>query len=302
VRLSTLRLTAPRVNRQIWRDLDLLHPKIRRCVSLAVFVIGMGAMVLAPLHAQTYPTRILGPLDAAVPVPQNIPSTGTKDANALQEVLSFLTATVPGSWKGMQGTGTIILPNGSATEQGSATLTVLNGDAYRLDINAPDGQRSIRIDGINGQILDADGKQHALPIATALDGLVAFPFLFTQSLTDPTISVIDRGAVTIDGQSLHRLTVVRPIFPSAPASWVSTVDLYFNTTTHLLEKSAASVQIDGADPEFYVQVVTYGDYRAVGTVMLPFSYQQTLNGQMQWTLQLASIQLAPAVDASYFAF
>jgi hypothetical protein len=67
-------------------------------------------------------------------------------------------------------------------------------------------------------------------------------------------------------------------------------------------KSAAQVQVSSEDRSRYVEVVTYSDYRSVGTSMIPFKIHQSLNGQPQWTLQLTSVELSPDNTDSDFYF
>jgi hypothetical protein len=210
------------------------------------------------------------------------------------------------AWNGMQATGTLTYPGGQTQQQSPATLTMQSGDSYRLDIEASDGQRSIRIKGSTGQILDSKGINHYLPLATARGGFVAFPKLMIAAFPEEQISVLDQGMVSIDGKPLRRLTIEEPLFEgTTPATYnqVSTTDFYFDPTTHLLIKSVGSVQLDSADRERYLQAITYSDYQLVDNVLLlPFAYVQTLNGQRQWAFQATSIQLKPSISASYFSF
>lgn len=269
----------------------------------------LALSMLAPAQAQTSPqtpqpfdfTRIRGAEDADVAVPKASLQLGQKDSAALQAILDFLKATHGASWTGMQATGTFT----SHGESSAATLTVLNGDDFRLDVNSQKGQLSIRILGNLGQIRESDGVLHRLPFATAKGGLLAFPRLMANTFPSAGASVVDRGLVAVDGNALHRVTIAEPVFPGQTATApdkASTVDLYFDPATHLLAKSVASVQIDSKDRARYVQAMTYGDYRQADGILLPFSYTQTLNGQRQWQLQLTAAQLAPQVDPTYFSF
>jgi len=270
-------------------------------------------VLCAPLgaHAQTENasavefTRILGAEDTEVIVPKAVLPLSRKDAAALQEIIDFLKATNGTNWSGMQASGTLTSPSGDSEAQSPATLTIQNGDAFRLDVNAPEGQRSIRIQGSYGQILESDGVKHSLPVVTARGGLFAFSRLMAATFPGAQTSILDQGTLSIDGKALHRITIEEPAFSGgtpASADQVSAVDLYFDSATHLLIKSVASVQIDSADRARYVQAVTYGDYRKVDNVLLPFAYHKTLNGQRQWALQLTDIQLKSSVNTSYFHF
>jgi hypothetical protein len=250
-------------------------------------------------------TRIRGAEDGDVVVPKSVLPLGQKDASALEVVASFLKTVNGAAWSGMQATGTQTYPSGDTSQQSAATLTLQSGDAFRLDVEASEGKRSIRIKGSIGQTLDSKGVNHYLPLATARGGLVAFPKLMIAAFSEEQISVIDRGTVLIEGKPLHRLTIEEPVFAgTTPTSsdQVSTTDFYFDPTSNLLVKSVGNVQLDSLDRERYVQAITYGDYRTVDNMLLPFAYSQTLNGQRLWSLQLTAIQLKPTVESSYFQF
>jgi hypothetical protein len=250
-------------------------------------------------------TRIRGAEDGDVVVPKPIFPLGQKNTSALEVVASFLKAVNGAAWNGMQATGTLTYPSGQTPQQSPATLTIQSGDSYRLDIEASDGQRSIRIKGTTGQILDSKGVNHYLPLATARGGFLAFPKLMIAAFPAEQTSVLDQGMVSIGGKPLRRITLEEPVFAGTTpttSDQVSTTDLYFDPTTHLLVKSVGSVQLDSADREHYLQAITYSDYRTVDSMLLPFAYSQTLNGQSQWALQVTSIQLQPSVSTSYFYF
>jgi hypothetical protein len=249
-------------------------------------------------------TRITGAEDGDVAVPRPVLSLGQKDASALQVVTEFLKTVNGTAWGGMQATGTLTYP-GTTEVQYPAKLSVKNGNSFRLDVNAAEGERSIRINGVMGSILESNGVKHTLPPANALGGLFAFPKLIMGTFPDTQTSVVDQGTAVVEGKSLHRITVQEPVSSEATplaTDQPSVVDLYFDPATHLLVKSVASVQLDTADRARYMQAITYSDYRDVNGILLPFAYSQTLNGQRQWSLQLNNVQLNSAIDTSLFTF
>lgn len=283
------------------------------CKRSVPFLAFLSAVISIPAIAQTPPTtspsidftRIYGAEDADVLVPKSSGQLGQQDASALQLVIDFLKATNGASWNGMQASGTLTAPSGSSASQNSATLTVRGGNAFRLDVVTAEGQRSTRIHGAVGQILESDGTKHTLPLATARVGLLAFPLLMDSSFPSAQTSVIDQGLISIQGSTLRRITIERPVFATQGLPQVgqtALLDLYFDPSTNLLNKSVASVQFGSNDRERYLQVVTYSDYQKVDSVLLPFAYSQTVNGQPQWSLQLSQVQLNPSIDNSYFQF
>jgi hypothetical protein len=292
---------------------------MRFCTFSSCLLVGLTAsysahsQTSAPSNPQTQVqgtqpvdfTRIRGAEDGDVVVPKSILPLGQKDVSALEVIASFLKTVNGAAWSGMQATGTETYPSGDTSQQSAATLTIQSGDAFRLDIETSEGKRSIRMHGSIGQTLDSKGVNHYLPLATARGGLVAFPKLMIAAFPSEQISVLDQGMVSIDGKPLRRITVEEPVFAgTVPTTYdqVSTSDLYFDPTSNLLIKSVGYIQLTSLDRERYIQAITYSDYRTVDNMLLPFAYSQTLNGQRMWSLQLASVQLKPAVDHSYFQF
>ena len=69
-----------------------------------------------------------------------------------------------------------------------------------------------------------------------------------------------------------------------------------------LAKSASSSFIAVGHSAKFLRVVTYSDYRKVGTAMVPFRYDESMDGQQYWVVQLSDVQLNPVLDATYFQF
>lgn len=259
---------------------------------------------LAPVvvSAQAKFTRINGLQDSSIPIPQYVPDKGIKDASALRVVADYLKAINIASWQGMQASGTF---TDSLGNPDPATLTILGDNEFRLDVETPNGERSTRITGPSGETKEAAGKTDVLPPATASAGVFAFPRLFSAAYKSASVSLLDRGMIQVHGVPLHRVTMESPISPNGPptdSASISVVDLYFDPSTHLLVKSASWEQVNSEDPARYLMVLTYGDYENVQGVLIPCRYQQTMNGQTQWTLQLNAPELHPSVDLSYFRF
>lgn len=283
---------------------ELVRPFFRmHRLVIYLLLIAAAIALISKATGQSDFTRVYGPEDQTIPIPQSTISSGQKDASALQEILDFVKATDGGTWGGLQASGTLV--SGSIGGQSPATLLIGKAGELRLDVSAAQGPWSIATQGMYGQSMEADGSKHRLSSAMSRDGLFAFPRLFMRSFPDALTSVLERGTISIDGRALHRITVERSVsarHPSLPTDPNSAIDMYFDSTTHLLIKSAISVQIDPTDRERYLLVMTYSDYRSAGQTLLPFSYHQTLNGQPQWTLQLNNLQLNPAVNPSQFHF
>lgn len=280
--------------------------KDRKCTLEVWLLLLFFALAFAASAAgQTPFTRIYGPEDQDVPLPQFVPLTGNKDATALQTIQGFLTAVTATPWLGIQATGTFTIAGSQQAAPEAATLTISGGDDYRLDLITPNGTRSIRIHGPYEEVQEPDGTKHSAPFLAAQAGLVAFPKLLSSAFLTSNVTVLDGGTVTIAGQSLHRITVEQSLYFSAShptANNTSVTDFYFNPTTNLLVKSAVAVPISWSDRELYLEVTTYANYQTSNGVVIPLTSSQTINGQPEWTLHLTSVQPLPSLPNSYFHF
>ena len=166
---------------------------------------------VALLHAQTDFTRVYGPVDRDVAVPTATGTFGRVDAAASTEVVEHIKAVGASAWHDMSGTGKITYPSLDNEEVDDVTLSILNGNAYRLNIKGTQGTRTIRLLGAFGAIQEADGTKQFLLPSTAAQGLAAFPQLRAATFPTSQTSIYDKGTVTIDGKTLHRLAVERPL-------------------------------------------------------------------------------------------
>lgn len=258
-------------------------------------IIVWGAFVSA--HGQAAPQTL------TIPQPTTSGTLGRVDAGALAEVTAHFAAIGAVPWTGMQGTGQITYTSDQTPY--SATLTIVGNTGFRLDAVTQRGQASTRINGNVGAIQLADGSQNVILPDTAASGIFQFQLPRLAKFPGPQSSLLDQGMVVVDGQTLHRLTFqFSAVAATAVASkpWIIATDLYFHPTTHLLVKSVNTIRINGARNQDFIREITYGDYRQVGSSLVPFRYSQMLSGQKQWTLQLSDVQLNPTVQNNYFEF
>jgi hypothetical protein len=283
-----------------------------------VFLFGVAPFLpsVPAIQAQlTYP-RIYGPADADVVTPAMTGPLGQYDPGALSEMIDHLKA-VSGTtaWSDMQAMGEITYPGSAQTN--AATLSILNIDRFRLDVTTPQGLTSTRIAGRMGAMQTASGNKLYLPEATAALGLIAFPRLRAMTFSDGNSSLIDDGLAMVGGKQLHRVTLVYPLYrprtvvvttaaanSAASPSPVKKLaeDLYFDPATHLLIKSVDVVLLPGPNNQRFVRCTTYGDYREVKGSQIPFQISQSLNGQMEWVLQLSSVSLGVGLKTATFVF
>ncbi len=264
------------------------------CLSVAS---GQGS---APITQTATPVTVAAP---SIPLPTPTPSgvLGHIDAAALKEVGAHRLAVGGLPWTGMQGTGQITF--GASSTAYSVTLSNFGPRAFRLDVTTPKGISSTRINGFVGKVQESDGTTTAMATDNCLAGLFSFELVRATPLSSPTLTLTDGGTSTIEGVVLHRVTLERATMghnPTTKQRQTVAVDLYFDPSTHLLVKSRAPVDI-GRNVRL-VSDVTYGDYRPVGTVMVPFHFAETIDGQQYRSLQLSAVTLVPTLDSTLFTF
>lgn len=267
----------------------------------------MGLCSAIPLYGQQNPfTQILGSTDQGIVFPQKTALLARQDPGALQEILAFRRAISLGSWMDMKATGQLTSTAIGSSAPENATLWIRDHHGYRLDIQKPKGLSSVRMDGAYGAVQHQDGRMKAMDARDAVAGLLAFPDLMEANFPAPNVMLIDQGMATVDGTTLHRITVEKP-WPGDPVdakgNLLTTVtDFYFNPQTHLLRKSAHGVLGSKPSPEQFLEVITYGNYQVADGMQVPSQYRETLNGQILWTLQLTQIQLNLGLPQSDFHF
>lgn len=243
-----------------------------------------------------------GSLDADVPIPASTGILDQQEAGALAELAGHQTAVGSSTWSGMQATGTIIYA-GQNSPAYAATFSSLGSDMYRPDLQTSKGQTSTRIHGLMGKMQGGDMQVSPMDPNAALAGL--FPFALLRSTEFQATTLIDHGLTNIGGVELHRITLERASLGNNPVTKARNTlatDFYFDPTSHLLVKSAAFAPTDSNTRSRSLTVVTYGDYRTVGSSLVPFRYTETIAGQAALTLQLSNVQLNPALNSTYFEF
>jgi hypothetical protein len=250
------------------------------------------------------PKQSVGAFDGDIVIPNATGVLGQQDAGAIKEITEHLAVVGPAPWLGMQGTGQIVYGAKDPTAY-SATLAMLGRDQFRLDAQTSKGEMSIRIHGQVGKIQGNGGPEETIPSDTAAAGIFPFGLVRTVHFPGQTTSLIDHGLTTVGGVQLHRISVETPSIgrdPVTKSRRMIAIDLYFDPASHLLAKSASSSLMAVGHSAKFLRVVTYGDYRKVGSVMVPFRFSESMDGQQYWVLQLSDAQLNPALDATYFQF
>ena len=266
--------------------MSICSGKWRSFVVASIFVFVITLCKIPHAYSQAGPT--------ATPIPVATNKLGQYDAAALAEVLEHLKVVGTTPRTGMQGTGTITY--GSDQNSYPTALTILGSKKSRLDVQTSTGAISSRINNRVGNVQQPDGTRFPLAPEMAASGILQFQLPRLADLQTRS-SVLDHGVTVIDGMNLHRVTIEQQLSPKKNIA----TDLYFDPKTHLLIKTANAIRPDGSQSEL-LRVITYGDFRPVDGVMIPFLCTQVLDGQKQWTIQLSEVQLNPTLQSNYFEF
>lgn len=272
------------------------------------FSLGIASCLLVlPVSLLGQCDTIRGEFDYNVPSPAVSVALGQKDAPALQEIRDHLRMVGFRNWRALDGRGELTLFKTEVGQKANASVSLLGADHFQLRFNTEDGSESITVTGASGAIRRADGRKEALTPASSVAGPTAFLRIRDLSvLSRPETSLVDRGMVTLDSRTQHRITIAFPILASARdfelAHQEVVIDYYFDPVTHLLSRSTACVTGSDSTSERYLQSIIYGDYRDTGGVVVPHTFQYILNGQRLWSLGISAFTDNSGLNQSIFSF
>jgi hypothetical protein len=292
-------LCAPAFMLCVFWDCEI-HPRELKLMNLSSFLkclhLALLLILLGPLSA----TSLLRAQEQSFPQPPVTGVLGNKDEGALAEITAYLQALSVTGWHDLEGSGTLTFPAG---EPYSAELYLSGARNSRLDIAMSSGTRSFRVNKSSGTFHDEKGNQGSLFPETFSKGIVAFPRVWTEAVSSSRISLHDQGVFTGTGQSLHRITMEYP-FEHANNGFDPTVatDLYFDPTTHLLVISVDELRLQESPNRLFLRVTRYSNYQQLGGLSFPTAIQQTLDGQLQWNLQISRLTVNTNPQETTFSF
>jgi hypothetical protein len=258
---------------------------------------------------QAQQRTLTGVYDRSINLPTFEGRDGQQDASAIQALEEYVSATGLGRSGSVTLQGDIVISPDSQRQQGTATLTVEGSNRFRFDIHTSTGNVSTRIEGLTGSIQRDEQGVYRMPAETAMSGAIISPWTIETLLKDERLSVENRGIVSVDGSSLLKITLHRPLCLHAGGCAPDlqklrlTTDLYLDPHTHLLIKSVETVRLSEQLPTRSLRVITYGDYHQLnGAAMVPFEYRETLNGQLIWNLTTTEASIGNRHEQSYFRF
>lgn len=249
--------------------------------------------------------RVQGDFDRDIPIPKSIHTSEVRrDASGVAELTAYKSAIGGAAWVGMQASG--MLSFAGSNESLPATLAMLPGNRGRFDVTRANGHDLTVLNGNHASVTYAGSQKKIIAPTSAVAGVVPFDLPLEAISSGATHSIVDQGDASLDGHTLHRVSVGVPLpprhlrLPDDPVQ--TTVDLYFDTETHLLYKAATLIAIPGTSTPVLLRVTTFEDYKPFGAGQIPTTLTETVNGQQMWVLTLSDIDLKNLPSRSAFAF
>jgi hypothetical protein len=224
----------------------------------------------------------------------------TRDPQALALLAQCATAMGGASIQDMSATGTLTTADPNAPPVSITTQS--KGAAERSDISFPDDTQTYVLNGGSSWSIQ-QGKQTGLPYA-----LIAYhrpehvPALACiQDIQNPNMSFAYIGQEKFQDGVVEHVRISLPTTGDDNTdSLISQLDVFLDTQTLVVLKT----ECFAFDPEAYqnhsVWAMQYSDYRAIGTVLMPFHIENYLDGQKVRDVSFSSVQVNVGVPDSQF--
>ena len=209
-------------------------------------------------------------------------------------------------------TGTARRIAGSDDESGTFTTKAISGDAGRIDLSLPSGQRTEILNSTTtpptGYWSGPDGVSHPIAYHNLLIESAWFcpAFGIAQRLSTTGYATTYVGLETRNGQAVQHVSVSQssnlPTIPGVPSvQRLSQLDFYLDSTTQLpLVITFAAHPDNDALIDIPVEI-RYSDYRAVGGLQMPYHIQKYVSNNLALDFQVQSVVLNSGVNASVFS-
>lgn len=177
----------------------------------------------------------------------------------------------------------------------------------RLEITHQDGTIHLVVKRKNSGCALRDRTGKIMPIVRNARVGTEIPFLplpnlLTQLLASDAV-IQDLGTDSVGGRPVYHVAVSHQfpaiVDPDGLMTAHSKIDFFIDGTTLLILKLAHTAA-DVKGKMSLAREVTFDDYRAVGGVMVPFAMTETVDGQLNWSLSVSSIDFSHAFQGSDF--
>jgi hypothetical protein len=266
---------------------SLAFPRLPAHLTTLLF---LGAVSLLTCGAQQTPQRdpsAIALLSQAVSA-----SGGSANLGAIQD---------------FSASGTITLFWGHKPPQGQLTVKSRGLMQFRLDSDLPQGKWAWIANNGTGQVVLPATQPVPIFAHNCLNsGSLTWPILkVTAALRDQSTTIIDMGLVQFGNVKVRQIRTQQNLQfdPTGLLSKVTRTELFFDPgTLTLIALQDVKHPDRNAVNDPVIHIVTYGDYRSVSGLMVPFSVIETIAGQGTWKIQLSSILFNTGLTDADFQF
>jgi hypothetical protein len=209
--------------------------------------------------------------------------------------------------KDFRASGTLSLfSGGEVVDTGNTTLAGTGLKRFRLTATLKHETREwLWRDGTG--ILSAGNTQSSKigrhNLAT-LQGITLPVQKLVELLDSPSRSIHLVESALIDGRQAYRLRLVRTATDRKEATLLGrpsfTTDFIVDQQTFLIIAVEDTIYPNASTNGAFQHRVTYGDFRAVAGLEVPFSVKEEVSGQFTWGLQLESFEANVGLASSEF--
>lgn len=191
--------------------------------------------------------------------------------------------------------------------QGTVTLRGKGLDEFRMDADLPSGTRSWAVDHGIGMLSDTDGTVTPIPGHNAVNlGALTFPYLWLAGAAgNPQTTVSTLGTTQVNGTSAIEIRVQRHYAtsydPTGAIAQLTTRDFFVDPTTFLILKTEIMTHPAKTFSLSLPEDLYFSNYQRVSGVLVPFSIEETINGQEIWTVQISSVQFNSGLSDADFS-
>jgi len=178
----------------------------------------------------------------------------------------------------------------------SVTYKVRGSNQLREEIQDSTSLTTVIFSGGPAASILSDGTLNPLGIGTTLsawpDMLPLFSTLATAS-RDPSVSLVYEGPENVNAATCQKIQIVSQVDPGDPLAsakaMLNTMTIWVDSTTGL-PAQIQYAQLATDNPTVSALFVRqFSNYQMVGTLLIPFTQQEYLNGQLLLTLQLSQV-------------
>ena len=227
-------------------------------------------------------------------------ATPVRDAQALVLLAQCGTAMGAASIQDSYATGTLTTDDPAVPAAPITSQT--KGAAERFDISSASANQTYVFNG-GGSWAVRDNKRERVPYALgAYHRPEHVPALAcVLDVGNPNMSFVYVGQEKVMDSTVHHIRIFVPATDDDKIdSLVSELNVFLDTQTLVILKTERFV----FDPEAYenhsVWATYYGDYRAVGTVLMPFHIENYIDGQKVRDVSFSSVQVNVGVADTQF--